>query len=145
MLLITSSLSVLTLGSCLAMVKEAKDELVVYAPAPRSFAEEILGKYIDSMPNDDDEHGLKSTTGDLDIIKKAVATVEEIYQKAQKGQTNIYEMCGICPEWRATDQVCRGIQELLVMLEDILCLAIMGISTLAEAYFFGELAYLKHK
>ncbi|KIO00147.1 hypothetical protein M404DRAFT_29766, partial [Pisolithus tinctorius Marx 270] len=46
---------VLTLSTSLAMVKDAKDELVAYAPAPRSFVEGILGKYIDSMPDDSDD------------------------------------------------------------------------------------------
>ena len=31
------------------------------------------------------------------------------------------------------------------MIEDILCLALQGPSTLAEALFLGELAYQKYK
>ena len=127
------------------MVKEAKDELVEYAPAPRSFIEKLLGEYIDSMPSDlDNEFGAKSSTGDLTIIETALAKVEKIQAKAQKGQVSVYEMCGVCPEWRATEQVCQGVRELIVMIEDILCLALQGTSTLAEAYFLGKLAYQKY-
>ncbi|KIN97246.1 hypothetical protein M404DRAFT_32467 [Pisolithus tinctorius Marx 270] len=128
------------------MVKDAKDELVAYAPAPRSFVEGILRKYIDSMPdNSDDELTVKSLTGDLSIIEDAIATVEKIHSKALKGQVAIYEMCGVCPEWRASEQVCSGIRELTILLEDILCLAMEGTSTLAEAHFLGELAYQKYQ
>ncbi|KAI6151213.1 hypothetical protein BKA82DRAFT_4353069 [Pisolithus tinctorius] len=137
---------VLTLSTSLAMVKDAKDELVAYAPAPRSFVEGILGKYIDSMPDDsDDELTAKSSTGDLSVIEDAIATVEKIHSKALKGQVAIYEMCGVCPEWRASEQVCSGIRELTILLEDILCLAMEGTSTLAEAHFLGELAYQKYQ
>ena len=128
------------------MVKEAKDDLINYALAPQTLVERILQEYLDSMPNDsDDEFGAaKSCTGDLRIIEAALATVEKFHVKALKGQVAIYEMCGVCPEWRASEQVCHGIKELIVMLEDILCLAMEGTSILAEAHFLGELAYQKY-
>ena len=84
------------------MVKEAKDELIEYAPAPWTFVEKILGEYVDSMPIDpDNEFETESSTGDFSVIERALAKVEKIYSKAQKGQVKIYEMCGVCPEWRA--------------------------------------------
>ena len=137
----------LTLQSCLDMVKEAKDELVEYAPAPRPFVEKVLGEYINSIPDDsDDEFDVlaNSSMGDLSIIEVALATVKEIHGKAQKGQMAVYEMCGVCPEWLAIDQVCKGTKDLIIMLEDILCLAMQGPSMLAEAHFLGELAYQKY-
>ena len=107
------------------MVKEAKDELIEYALAPWTFVEKILGEYIDSMPiNPDNEFETESSTGDLSVIETALEKVKKIYSKAQKGQVKIYEMCGVCPEWQATEQVCRGIKELIIMIEDILCLAL---------------------
>ena len=128
------------------MVKKAKDELIEYAPAPRTFVEKILGEYVDSMPIDpDNEFETESSMGDLSVIETALAKVKKIYSKAQKGQVKIYEMCGVCPEWRATEQVCRGIKELIIMIEDILCLALQGATTLAEAHFLGELAYQKYE
>ena len=128
------------------MVKEAKDELVEYALAPRCFIENLLRGYIDSMPIDPDyEFWAKSLMGDLSIIEMALAKIEKIYGKAQKGQLSIYKMCGVCPEWWATEQVCQGVRELIVMIEDILCLALQGPSTLVEALFLGELAYQKYK
>ena len=137
----------LTLQNCLDMVKEAKDELVEYAPAPRPFVEKVLGEYINSVPDDSDDELevlANSSVGNLSIIEVALATVENIHSKAQKGQVAIYEMCGVCPEWLATDQVCKGTKDLIIMLEDILCLAMQGPSTLAEAHFLGELAYQKY-
>ena len=137
----------LTLQSCLDMVKEAKDELVEYAPAPRPFVEKVLDEYIKSIPDDsDDELDVltNSSMGNLSIIEVALATVEKIHGKAQKGQVAVYEMCGVCPEWLATDQVCKGTKDLIIMLEDILCLARQGPSTLAEAHFLGELAYQRY-
>ncbi|KAI5999682.1 hypothetical protein EDD15DRAFT_2363000 [Pisolithus albus] len=136
---------ILTLSNGLAVVKEAKDELLAYALAPRAFVEQILEKYIDSMPNDsDNEFSAKASEGDQSIIETAIATVEKIHSKVVRGQVAVYEMCGVCPEWRATEQVCSGIQELIILLEDILCLAIQGTSMLAEAHFLGELAYQKY-
>ncbi|KIK15820.1 hypothetical protein PISMIDRAFT_114603, partial [Pisolithus microcarpus 441] len=135
-----------TLSGSLAVVKEAKGELITLAPAPRKFVEGILEQYIDSIPNDsDDEHSAKSGTGDLRIMETAIAKVEEIYSRALKGRVTLYEMCGVCPEWRATEDVCKGIRELIVLLEDVLCLAIQGTSTLAEAHFLDELAYQRCK
>lgn len=134
-----------TLSRCLAAVKDMKDELIAYAPRPHDFMEGILTAYIDSMPNDtNDEYGeAKSCEGDLSIIETAISTIEKFFTKANTGHMAIYEICGICPEWRATEQVCQGIKMLIVMLKDILCLAMQGTSMLAEAHFLEELAYQK--
>ena len=128
------------------MVKEAKDDLINYALAPQTLVERILQEYLDSMPNDsDDEFGAaKSCTGDLCVIEVALAMAKKIHVKALKGQVAIYEMCSVCLEWRASEQVCHRIKELIIMLEDILCLAMEGTSILAEAHFLGELAYQKY-
>ncbi|KAF8834461.1 hypothetical protein BDN67DRAFT_1016483 [Paxillus ammoniavirescens] len=132
-----------TLADCLAIVKDAKDKVVALINIPQAFTHRILNDYIVSMPMDGDEEGEGS--GDLEIIERAIAAVEVIHAKGHKGTDSLYQMCSVCPEWHACEQVCQFIQVTVAMFKDILCLAMEGESSLAEAHFLGKLMYQTHQ
>ncbi|KAH7916997.1 hypothetical protein BV22DRAFT_1135799 [Leucogyrophana mollusca] len=130
----------MTLAQCLAIVKEAKDDLIALTGAPRSFVEGVLQEFVATM----DCESSDNSDGDLNILDRALASIETIHDKAHKGQDKIYEMCGLCVEWHAADVVCKGIRNVVAMLEDIYCLAMQGGAELAEAHMLGELMYQKY-
>ncbi|KAJ8579840.1 hypothetical protein M405DRAFT_869918 [Rhizopogon salebrosus TDB-379] len=94
-----------TLAECIAIVKEAKDELVALTKTPHAFAQGILSEYVETMPDDDESE----EPGDMSIFERAIDSVEDIHGKAHHGQDMILQMCGICDEWWAADEVCWGI------------------------------------
>ncbi|KIJ15286.1 hypothetical protein PAXINDRAFT_155650 [Paxillus involutus ATCC 200175] len=138
-----SELDVMTLEECLFIVKHTKDQLVVHAKSPQAFAEEILNQYIESMPANDEEED--SGSGDIGIIKRAIEMVASIHVEAHRGQDTIYQMCGVCPEWQASNEACQLMKLVISLLEDILCLAMLGASVLAEVHFLGELMFQRNK
>ncbi|KIJ14162.1 hypothetical protein PAXINDRAFT_13076 [Paxillus involutus ATCC 200175] len=133
----------MTLEQCLFIVKHTKDRLVAHAKSPQAFTEEILNQYIESMPADDEEED--SGSGDIGIIERAIEMVASIHVEAHRGQDAIYQMCGVFPEWQASNEVCQLMKLVISLLEDILCLAMLGASALAEAHFLGELMFQRNK
>lgn len=124
-----------TLAECLEVVKDAKDELVELTGTPRQFAQRTLAEYVASLSNEDGEDG------DLTIFDRAIARVQQIHAKAHCGQDAIYVRCGVCPEWQASDQVCRSIRLVIAFLEGIYCIAMEGTCALAEADFLDQLVF----
>ncbi|KAG2745089.1 hypothetical protein P692DRAFT_201868844 [Suillus brevipes Sb2] len=94
-----------TLSDCLEIVIEAKNELVVLASTPVVYVEAVLHKYIASVP-DHNNLSISSKDGDASIIEDAIQAVKSIHEKAHCGQDKIWEMCRVCDEWRAADEVC---------------------------------------
>ncbi|KAF8833885.1 hypothetical protein BDN67DRAFT_985732 [Paxillus ammoniavirescens] len=95
-----------TMLNCLAIVKDAKDEVVALINTPQAFTCRILNDYVMSMPTDSDEEG--EGLGDLEIIEGTIAAVGVIHAKAHKGTDSLYQMCGVCPEWCACKQQWKG-------------------------------------
>lgn len=124
------------------MVKEANDEFEKLSRSPREFVEGILAKYVATLPLDDLNASGKAK-GDLKIIEVAIADLQEIGRRARRGQDAIYARCGVCPEWQASEHLSHSIHVVIACLEDILCLAMQGVSALAEADFLGELMYMQ--
>ena len=126
-----------TLAECIAIVKEAKDELVALTKTPRAFAQGILSEYVGTMPDDDDSE----EPGDMPIFERAIDSVEDIHEKAHRGQDMILQMCGVCDEWWAADAICWGIRCVISCVEDLMCHALLGNADLAIAHEHRELMF----
>jgi hypothetical protein len=122
------------------IVIEAKNELVALAPTPVVYVEAVLHKYVTSIPDHDDP-SISSKDGDASIIEDTIQAVESIHEKAHCGQDKIWEMCGVCDEWRAADKVCRGIRRLLAYLQDVLWHLTQSYADLACAFVDKDLMY----
>ncbi|KAG1881535.1 hypothetical protein C8R48DRAFT_766555 [Suillus tomentosus] len=139
-----------TLSDCLGIVREAKDELIALAATPIAYVEHILRQYVASVSNDSDGEALtdgeealtdRRDGGDISIIKDTIQTIENIHEKAHRGQDKIWDMCGVCDKWRAADEVCRAIRRLLAYLQDILWHLELSYGELACAFVAKELMY----
>ncbi|KAG1800496.1 hypothetical protein EV424DRAFT_1352142 [Suillus variegatus] len=134
-----------TLSGCLELVKDAKDELVGLAvlPGPYAYVEHILGRYVATVPREcfDIETVDREEPGDISIIDDAICTVRKIYENAYRGQDAIFDMCGVCDEWRAADEVCRAIHRVIGYLEDVLWHVRRGTTELAITHVHQKLKY----
>ncbi|KAH7917564.1 hypothetical protein BV22DRAFT_1135303 [Leucogyrophana mollusca] len=126
----------MTVGDCLAIVKDAKDELIALTGAPRTYITCILHEFVATMNPENADSPDEDIDGDLKVFKDAIAQVEKIHEKGHRGQDRIYEMCGYCVEWKAADEICRGIRNVIAMIEDLYCLAMSG--DLAEAHMLDS-------
>ncbi|KAG1891795.1 uncharacterized protein F5891DRAFT_1197421 [Suillus fuscotomentosus] len=127
--------AIVTLSDCLELVRDAKNKVLQIVPSavPTVYVEGVLREYAISL--------CTSVVGDIEILGDAVRRVEPYLIWAQQGQDKIFNMCGICDEWRAADEVSRFIGHLVAMLEDIYTLAVWG--DLNKAYLLGETMYQK--
>ncbi|KAG1836052.1 hypothetical protein DFJ58DRAFT_735265 [Suillus subalutaceus] len=114
-----------TLSDCLGIVRDAKNKLVALAPTPIAYVEQLLHKYVASVPDATDG---EATSGDISIIKDAIQTIGSIHDKAHHGHDRIWDICGVCDEWRATE-------------EDILWYLNISYGELAYAFVAKELMY----
>jgi hypothetical protein len=46
-------------------------------------------------------------------------SIKDFLDRASWGQDGILQLCGVCDEWQATDQVCRSMRNTITMVEDI--------------------------
>ncbi|KAG1734794.1 hypothetical protein EDB19DRAFT_1910920 [Suillus lakei] len=127
--------SIVTLSDCLGLVCDAKNKVLQIVPSavPTVYVEDVLRKYVMSLHT--------SVAGDIEIFGDAVKQVEPYLIWARQGQDKIFNMCGVCDEWRAADEVAHFIGHLVAMLEDLYRLAVWG--DLDEAYLLGETMYQK--
>ncbi|KAH7904783.1 hypothetical protein BJ138DRAFT_1119087 [Hygrophoropsis aurantiaca] len=131
----------MTLTDCLSLVKDAKDELLeLVGGAPRTYVGSVLHKFVATMEYSESAEDDDSDR-DVSVITRAIDAIEDIHAKGHAGQDTIYEMCGVCEEWFAADQICRAMRNIVAMLEDIYCLALEGGVALAEAHMLGHLMY----
>lgn len=79
--------------------------------------------------------------GDTSLIKDAIGMVRNIHAKAYLGQDTIFDMCGVCDEWRATNEVCRATSQVIEYLEDVQWYVEQGTSALAIAHVHHTLKY----
>jgi hypothetical protein len=89
------------------------------------------------MPDDDDSE----EPGDMSIFERAIESVEDIHEKAHRGQDRILQMCGVCDEWWAADEVCWGIRYVISCVEDLMCHALLGNADLVVAHEHCELMF----
>ncbi|KAG1895955.1 uncharacterized protein F5891DRAFT_1056023 [Suillus fuscotomentosus] len=127
--------AIITLSDCLGLVRDAKNKVLALVPSgiPTTYVKSILRKYAMSLRT--------SVAGDIGIFWDGLKLVEPYLLWAQQGQDKNFDMCGVCNEWRAADEVSRFIGHLVAMLEDLHRLAIWG--DLDEAYLLGETMYQK--
>lgn len=125
------------------------DELIGLAvlPGPYAYVEHILTKYVAMVPHEcfNIETVDRDNPGDPSIIDDAIMKVKGIYEKAYCGQDTILDMCRVCDEWRAVDEVCQAIRCVMAYLEDVLWNVRQGTTTLAIAHMSGALKYQKDR
>ncbi|KAG1844276.1 hypothetical protein C8R48DRAFT_780332 [Suillus tomentosus] len=138
-----------TLAECLEIVRDAKDELIGLAvlPGPYAYVEHILAKYVTTIPREcfNIETVDHSDPGDPSVIDDAILKVQGIYEKAFLGQDSILDMCGVCDEWRAADEVCQAIRRVITYLEDVSWNVSQGSTHLAIAHVGQTLKYQKDR
>ncbi|KAG1844231.1 hypothetical protein F4604DRAFT_1689164 [Suillus subluteus] len=127
--------AIVTLSDCLGLVRNAKNKVLAIVPSgiPTVYVEDVLRKYAMLLHT--------SVMGDLEILRDRLKLIEPYLIWAQQGQDKIFNMCGICDEWRAANEVSSFIGHLVAMLEDLYRLAVWG--DLDEAYLLGETMYQK--
>lgn len=116
-------------------MRDAKNKVLAIVPSGTSttYVEGILRKFAMSLRD--------SVAGDIEVFREGLTLVEPYLLWAQHGQDKIFNMCGVCDEWRAADEVSRFIGHLVAMLEDLYRLAVLG--DLNEVYLLGETMYQK--
>ncbi|KAG1888679.1 hypothetical protein F4604DRAFT_1915720 [Suillus subluteus] len=107
-----------TLADCIAIVKYAKDNFIQHVRSPQTFTLGVFAEYTKSIPDTPGGHG------DREILKRAMSDIENFLDRATRGQDSILQLCGICDEWRAADQVCWSMRDTIAMVEDIYCHAL---------------------
>ncbi|KAG1843285.1 hypothetical protein DFJ58DRAFT_844393 [Suillus subalutaceus] len=112
---------------------ENKVLAIVPSGIPTVYVEDVLRKYAMML--------CTSVVGDIEILKDGLDCVKPYLIWAQQGQDKIFNMIGICDEWRTADEVSNFIGHLVAMLEDLYRLAVWG--DLDEAYLLGETMYQK--
>lgn len=118
------------------MVKYAKDDFMQYVRSPRTFTLGVFAEYTKSIPDTPGGHG------DREIFKRAMSSIEDFLERATRGQGGILQLCGVCDEWRAADQVCRGMSDTIAMVDDIYCHALTdGDAELAVVHFLKGFLY----
>ncbi|KAG1869104.1 hypothetical protein C8R48DRAFT_771278 [Suillus tomentosus] len=132
-----------TLQDCIAAVKYAKDDFMTYVKAPRRFFDLLVDEYSKTMP---DPEVCPTGNGDKSVFERAITSLEDFLDRANRGLDGILQMCGVSDEWRAADGVCRFMREMIGMVEDILLrLAEGGDGELSIAFMGNELWYQEYK
>ncbi|KAG2125359.1 uncharacterized protein EDB93DRAFT_1258223 [Suillus bovinus] len=126
-----------TLADCIAVVKYAKDDFMQHIQqSPQIFTIGVFTEYTKSFPDAPGSHG------DREIFQRAISSIEDFLTRATRGQDGILQLCGVCDEWRAADQVCRSMKDTIAMVEDIYCHAVRdGDAELAVIHFLGGFLY----
>lgn len=106
--------------------------------SPRRYVENIVHEFVKTLPCEP-EDSVRPRSGDTSIIENALSLLDEIYSTARLGMDTIEELCGVCVEWHAANEVCLAVLAVLTLLEDVLCLAMCA--ELVEAALCGELIY----
>lgn len=108
--------------------------------SPQRFTTGVFTKYTQSFPDAPRSHG------DREIFQRAISSIENFLTRATRGQDGILQLCGVCDEWRAADQVCRSMKDTIAMVEDIYCHALCdGDAQLAVVHFLGGFLYQNYK
>ncbi|KAG2138356.1 hypothetical protein DEU56DRAFT_912518 [Suillus clintonianus] len=121
---------------CIAVVKYAKDDFMAHIKSPQIFTLGVLAEYTKSIPD------APGTHGDREILKRAMSSIEDFLDRASRGQDGILQLCGVCDEWRAAEQVCRSMRDTIAMVEDIYCHALSdGDAELAVVHLLKGFLY----
>ncbi|KAG2746069.1 hypothetical protein P692DRAFT_20820443 [Suillus brevipes Sb2] len=129
-----------TLAECLAILKEAKDKFVLLVKSPTEFIQVVLKNFLDTIPDDADTHTIKK--GDITVIQDAINSIEDLHRESHRGQDMILQMCGVCNEWKAGNEICQAMRLVVAQLDDILIHAsVSGVTEIAIAHELGELMY----
>ncbi|KAJ8581682.1 hypothetical protein M405DRAFT_868455 [Rhizopogon salebrosus TDB-379] len=128
-----------TLFDCLSVLKDAKDDFINHIKAPRVFIERILHAYTSTMPEEAGENG------DTGVLEDAISCIQDLLHRATRAQDGILQLCGVSDEWRAAEEVCGCMRDMVTMVEDILCHALSGDADLASAHASKELLYQSYK
>ncbi|KAG1780891.1 hypothetical protein EV702DRAFT_1042600 [Suillus placidus] len=116
-----------TLAECLAILKDTKDVFVSLVKSPAKFAQGVLKKFLDTIPDDAAEtHMIQK--GDITIIQDTINSIKDLHCEVHRGLDTILEMCGVCDEWKAGNDICQS-------------MSMLGVTEIAIAYEMGELMY----
>ncbi|KAG1857779.1 hypothetical protein F4604DRAFT_1931263 [Suillus subluteus] len=128
--------SIGTLAECIAVVKYAKDDFMAHIKSPQKFTLGVFAEYTKSIPD------APGTHGDREILKRAMSSIEDFLDRASRGQDGILQLCGVCDEWRAAEQVCTSMRDTIAMVEDIYCHALSdGDAELAVVHLLKGFLY----
>lgn len=114
--------------------------------SPTEFAQGVLKKLLATTSIPDDAAETRTTQKcDITVIQDAINSIEDLHCEVHRGLDAILEMCGVCDEWKAGNDICQSMRLVVTQLDDILCHASMsGISEVAIAYELGELMYQRN-
>ncbi|KAG1775721.1 hypothetical protein EV702DRAFT_1046627 [Suillus placidus] len=98
-----------TLAECLAILKETKDVFVSLVKSPAKFAQGVLKKFLNTIP-DDAAETRTIQKGDITVIQDTINSIEDLHCKVHRGLDTILEMCGVCNEWKAGNNICQSMR-----------------------------------
>ncbi|KAG1898334.1 uncharacterized protein F5891DRAFT_981973 [Suillus fuscotomentosus] len=107
-----------TLAECLAILKEAKDAFVLLVKLPTEFVQDVLKKFLDTMPDDSDAAGTSIQKGDITIIQDTINSIKDLHCEVHRGLDTILQMCGVCDEWKAEIAIAYELGELMYQQND---------------------------
>ncbi|KAG1796134.1 hypothetical protein EV424DRAFT_1596682 [Suillus variegatus] len=84
-----------TLQDCIATVKYAKDDFMTYVKAPRRFFDLLVDEYSKTMP---DPEVCPTGNGDKSVFERAITSLEDFLDQANRGLDGILQMCGACED-----------------------------------------------
>lgn len=77
----------------------------------------------------------------LPLSRMPLARSETFMRRHILVKTRFFDMCGVCDEWRAANEVCRATSQVIEYLEDVQWHVEQGTSTLAIAHVHHTLKY----
>lgn len=108
--------------------------------SPTEFIQGVLKNFLDTIPDDADTHTFKK--GDITVIQDAIHSIENLHCESHRGLDMILQMCGVCDEWKAGNEICLAMRLVVAQLDDILIHAsVSGVTEIAIAHELGELMY----
>ncbi|KAK0440544.1 hypothetical protein EV421DRAFT_1737210 [Armillaria borealis] len=75
------------------------------------------------------------------VISDALEPFNKLHNRISVISTSIYRRIGCIQEWKEAEKLCSNVQEVVYLLQDLLCSALSGVAELKAAWRDSSLAY----
>jgi hypothetical protein len=82
-----------------------------------------------------------SATVSVDVISDSLANLNEMQRAVAKSMDGILQLDGIGEAWQTADETNKRLKQVVILLEDIYCNALLGASVLVDMHCRGELLF----
>ena len=74
-------------------------------------------------------------------LRNSIDQVAKLLQHVHHAENEVFKLHGLCMQYHNIASITRLVQELIIWLEDVLCLVLLGFAELHSTYLSRELAY----